>query len=136
MLNKKLIRAFIAGMAFPAVFLPLAYSFLSLISPRHLIGHPVQFITMYLPLFWGLANCIFVIYLHGSSNKIINQGLWMTGIGLGFVVAIFGVFFMRLPTMLFGIMNEFMFAPLIILPIVYGLVFRYVVKWLNKLVGL
>lgn len=133
MARKKLIKAFIAGMAFPAVFLPLAYTLLFFIENHSIQQHPIQFIPMYLPLLWGIANAIF-IQLHDDNNNKSNRnsGLWVTGAILGFVVAVFGVFIVHIPTMIFGDMHGFEFAPLIVLPIVYGLLFRYVVKWLNK----
>jgi hypothetical protein len=131
MTAKKFVKAFIAGMALPAVFLPIAYSVLFVNEHHALMIHPIQFIPMYLPLAWGLANAMYV-QLHGAPGKHVNRGLWITGICLGFVVAVYGVFVMHLPTIIFGVVHGYDYAPLIILPVVYGLLFRYVVKWLNK----
>jgi hypothetical protein len=132
---KKFVKAFVSGMAFPAVFLPLAYTCLYLMQHRNLTEHPIQFIPMYLPLVWGLANVINLKVNDEARGKNINKGLWVTGLCLGFVVAAIGVFKMHIPTMIFGQMHGFEFAPLIVLPIVYGLLFRYVVKWLNKTIA-
>lgn len=132
---KKFVRAFVSGMAFPAVFLPLAYTCLYLMQHRHLTQHPIQFIPMYLPLVWGLANVINSKVNDEARGKSINKGLWTTGVCLGFAVAVIGVFKLHIPTMIFGHMRGFEFAPLIVLPIVYGLLFRYVVKWLNKAIA-
>jgi hypothetical protein len=135
MARKKLIKAFVAGMAFPAIFLPLAYTLLFYMEHHSLQQHPLQFIPLYLPIVWGIANAVF-IELHDDSNKSnVNSGLWVTGVILGFLVAVFGVFVINIPIMIFGDMHGFEFAPLVILPIIYGLLFRYVVKWLNKLLA-
>lgn len=132
---KKFVKAFIAGMALPAVFLPLAYTVLFWSEPQPLKAHPVQFLALYLPLVWGLANVVYVKLSEDSSAKNVNSGMWVTGACLGFIVAVLGVFMLHIPTMIFGEMHGFQFAPLIILPIVYGALFRYVVKWLNKVIA-
>jgi len=137
MARKKLIKAFVAGMAFPALFLPLAYTILFFVEPYSLHQHPLQFIPMYLPLVWGIANTVYIKLHDDNQNKgNVNSGLWVTGAILGFLVAVLGVFVIHIPTMIFGEMHGFEFAPLVVLPLVYGLLFRYIVKWLNKLLAI
>lgn len=132
MASKKLVKAFVSGMAFPAVFLPLAYAGLYMMDHRALTQHPIQFVPMFIPLAWGIANVIHSKVNDEARGKSINKGLWLTGAILGFLVAVVGIFMMHIPTMIFGELRGFEFAPLVVLPIVYGLLFRYVVKWLNK----
>lgn len=133
MTNKKLIKAFIAGLTFPAVFLPLAYTFLFIVNPR-IPDEPVQFIPMYIPLLFGLTNMVFIRTCDETSAKKINRCLWLTGGGLGLIVAAVGVFILKIPALIFGttFSADFQYLPLIVLPIIYGAVFRYIVKWLNK----
>lgn len=132
MTSKKLVKAFVSGMAFPAVFLPIAYSCLYVMEHRALTEHPIQFVPMFLPLAWGFANVIHSQVNSEARGKDINKGLWITGIILGFLVAVVGIFKLHIPTMIFGELRGFEYAPLVVLPIVYGFLFRYVVKWLNK----
>lgn len=132
MTNKKFIKAFVAGLAFPAFFLPLVYTVLFIVNPR--VAHePVQFIPMYIPLLFGLANALYIRMSDGGPAKNVNVGLWTTGAFLGFFVAVIGVFVLRVPTLIFGTaVTNIQFVPLIAIPLIYGVIFRYIVKWLNK----
>ena len=93
MTSKKLVKAFVSGITFPAVFLPLAYTFLYMADHRALTQHPIQFIPMYIPLVWGIANMIHTKVNDEARGKSINKGLWLTGGILGFLVAVFGISF-------------------------------------------
>ncbi len=132
--SKRLLKAFIAGLTFPAVVLPLVYTMLYFNVRVVYTQHFLQFIPLFLPLTWGIANALF-FYMHkGSSPRSTNNGLIVTGACLGFLVAVFGVFIAQVPAMLFG-KGNLIFAPLFIVPAIYAFLFRYVVKWLNKLIG-
>lgn len=136
MTTKRYVKAFIAGMAFPGVALPLAYSALFMSKHQPLMHHPIQFIPMYLPLVWGLANMVYAKVYGNASPKKANVGYWVIGIVLGFIVAAVGIYALHLPHAVFGVTRQYELAPLVIVPIVYGLVFRYIVKWLNKVVAI
>lgn len=130
MTSKKSIKAFVAGMAFPAIFLPLLYTFLFFTNQR--VAHiEIQFMPMYIPLVFGLANVLYVHMTEGSQKNA-NVSLWFTGGCLGFIVAVIGVFVMHFPTMIFGVTHELQYLPLVVVPVVYGLIFRYIVKYFNK----
>lgn len=132
--TKKLVKAFIAGLTLPAIVLPIMYTLLYFNVRNVFTQHALQFIPMFLPLAWGAANLVFV-YLHKeTSTKGANGGLVVTGACLGFLVAVFGVFIAHVPAMLFG-KGHLQYLPLLIVPVVYAVLFRYVVKWLNKLIG-
>jgi hypothetical protein len=135
MTSKKFVKAFIAGMALPAVLLPIAYTMLYLNIHSVVTQHTLQFIPMYLPLAWGVANAIFFAMQGEGSTKNANSGLIVTGACLGFLVAVFGVFVAHIPTMVFGNLRDMQYAPLVVVPVVYAILFRYVVKWINKTVG-
>ena len=136
MCYKTVIKGFIAGMAFPAIFLPLAYTMLYFTETETIQTHPLQFVPMYIPLLFGIANVIYLsIYNRcGSIAKVIK--LWVTGIMLGFVVALIGIFAFDIPTLIFGLRDGCELLPLVLLPIIYGLIFRYIVDWLNTFLGL
>lgn len=132
---KKLVKAFIAGMAFPAFVLPIAYTILYFNLHTTITRHALQFAPMFLPLVWGLANALFIKVQEEGSSKKANGGLIITGACLGFLVAVFGIFVAHIPTEIFGSPSNMQYAPLVIVPIIYAIIFRYIVKWLNKLVG-
>lgn len=135
---KKFVKAFIAGLAFPAVFLPLAYTLLFFVEHTALRTHSLQFIPMYIPIVFGITNALYIHIGDGLPNKSVNAALWAVGGCLGFVVAVLGVFFIHVPSLVFGSMldNDLVYMPLIVLPIVYGFIFRYIIKWLNKLLAI
>lgn len=135
MTSKKLVKAFLAGLGFPAVFLPLAYTVLFTLEPHAVRMHPLQFIPMYIPIVFGLANILYIRMSAGTPAHSVNTGLWVTGVVLGFLVAVLGVFVLHVPTLIFGVRTTVEYLPLIVLPIVYGIIFRYIVKWLNKAIS-
>ena len=59
----------------------------------------------------------------------------MTGASLGFLASLFVVFVFR-ATELLGLSGFVKYFPLVMMPLVWGLLWRYVVKHLNALVGL
>ncbi len=133
--NKKLVKAFIAGMVLPAFLLPILYTLLYFNVRNVVTQHALQFIPMFLPLAWGLANTLFIHLHKDTSTRGMNTGLIVTGVCLGFLVAVFGVFIAHVPTMLLGKGTHLQYLPLLVVPVLYALLFRYVVKWLNKLLA-
>lgn len=135
MASKKLVKAFIAGMALPAFVIPIVYAFMFFQVRNPIARNALLFLPMFLPLAWGLANTLFVKLHNEAAGKNANNGLTITGACLGFLIAVFGVFIVRVPAVVFGKTDAWQYAPLIIVPIIYAILFRYVVKYLNKLVG-
>ena len=90
---------------------------------------------LFLPVFFGIYNMLYVEVTKKAAEKKKNQALWIMGAGLGVVLAIIGVFFLQIPTLLFGIKGAQRFFPLIIIPLLYGLIWRYIVKYCNQLLG-
>ncbi len=62
--------------------------------------------------------------------------LWVWGALLGLIAALIGVFIISLPELLYGLKGPLQYLPLIVVPIFYGLIWRYVVGSLNDLLGL
>jgi len=132
----KMIKAFLAGLAFPSVFLPFAYSILYIILPNNVPTHPIQFVPLYIPILFGITNMIYVGVGDHCPVPGINNRLWTTGAILGFLVALIGIFVFRLPTIIFGFTGIIQYLPIILLPIIYGAIFRYIVKWLNRVLDI
>ena len=129
------LKAFIAGLAFPAAAVPILYSIFYFADLGEIRNIPFQFFPLYLPIIFGLWNMI--DHLIGKRCPIKNRNLhlWFNGILLGFILALVGVFIVHLPTLLFGLTGGWEYSPLIIIPILYGLIWRYIIKFLNDLLG-
>lgn len=125
-------KGFVAGLAFPAIVLPLVYSIFVLRAPDLLpILIPIYFYPMFIPLFFGLANVIFLRYSKKFGKKHENMGLIITGLLLGLIVT-----WLKISTFLlflFSVKEEHSY---IILPVVYALVFRFIIKRINRFYGL
>lgn len=129
------IKAMLAGMGFPSVVLPLIYTTLYIYNPELIQANPLQFIPMFIPLLFGITNVLCLKMGKHLSRKM-NLRFWAAGAILGFIVAIIGVFILHLPALVFGLTHGFQYFPLISLPIIYGVLFRYVVKELNYILKL
>lgn len=126
-----LIKAMLAGMAFPSFFLPLVYTGLYLQDSAAIESTMLAFIPMYLPMLFGLANVIYLKFSNSFPVKDINAQLWITGACLGLLVALVGIFMLQVPELVFGIQGGLKYMPILFLPIVYGAIYRTIVKWLN-----
>jgi hypothetical protein len=130
---KTFLKAFLAGMAFPAVFMPIAYTIIYVLEPHAIMRmHTLQFVPMYIPLLWGFTNVLYAKMSDGISTKKADVSLWFTGACLGFVVAVLGVFVLQVPALVLGLSRGYEYLPLVLLPFIYGVIFRFVVKYLNK----
>jgi len=130
------IKAFIAGLAFPASLLPIVYAILYVSGHRAVINVPLQFFPLFLPLVFGVWNILYFAMGKCCPVKGRYLRLWVTGAILGFLVALLGVFVIGLPTLLFGFTGALRYLPLVIVPILYGVIWRYIVGNLNELVDL
>lgn len=129
-------KSFIAGLALPAFFLPFFYTFLYFVIGQPVQENPLQFIPLYLPLLFGITNVIYIWIGDRCPITGLNARLFTTGAILGFIVAIIGVFIINIPTLVFGLTGSLRYLPIILVPIIYGIIFRYIIKWLNVLLGL
>jgi hypothetical protein len=129
------IKAMLAGMGFPSLVLPLIYTVLYIYDPTLIQANPLQFIPMFIPIIFGITNVI-QLSMDASHVKNPNTRLWAVGICLGLIVAIIGVFILKLPALVFGLGHGLQYFPLIFLPILYGVIFRYIVKSFNTLLGI
>jgi len=129
----KYLKAFIAGLAFPAALLPVPLFVLSLSGKINIL----EIMPIYLvPWVWGIWNVLYFVVGEKCPVKKPNLRLWITGFTLGFLLALLVVFVFRLPPLVFGVKGCWQYFPLIVIPLVYSVLWRYVVKYLNGLVGL
>ncbi len=64
-----------------------------------------------------------------------NTKLLITGAVLGLILAVIGIFWIELPTII-GLTGNAIYFPLLAAPIAYALMWRFIVKPLNRLVGI
>ncbi|PIU88944.1 hypothetical protein COX58_02600 [archaeon CG_4_10_14_0_2_um_filter_Archaea_38_6] len=128
----KLLRAYIAGLIFPATILSLALIVLNFAGLLFIIG----IVPVYaIPLIWGFWNVLYFAVGKKCQIKNQNKRLWATGATLGFLLALTLIFVLRIPAMI-GITGYLQIIPLVTATIIYGIFWRYIVKPLNRVLGL
>jgi len=131
----KYIRAFVAGSAFPVMVSVIVFYFLS----RLILGFgeegftAIDFLTV--PILVGLVNMLHVYALEKWPTKKINLRLILVGLIAGFVFALIGIY-SNVPEELFGITGSLSYISLGLAPIGYAVIWRFVIKYLNIIVGL
>ncbi len=126
------LKSFLAGLVFPAVVLPFFYLFLYFWGIGEIPNAPVQFVPLFLPLLFGIVNLFYVKINEQYSGATEDRRLWWTGIVMGLAVAVLGVFVLDLPILLFRLSGGWQYVPLVLAPLLYGLIWRYVIKALNR----
>ncbi len=125
------LKAFIAGITVPSIILPIGiYSALAWGKPQLLTIPFLHFI----PLIWGLWNVLSVAFFKNALPQDPNLRLLLTGAVLGVLVIGYATFWLDLPTLM-GIPGQFKYLPIIIGPIVYALIWRWLVEPLNQLLA-
>ena len=127
----KYIKVFIAGMIFPSIILPCLL-FIAWISGRsQLLMIPF---VHFIPLIWGAWNVLYFSYFTHALPGNTAIKLLITGGILGLLMAIYGVFVLDLP-ILVGLRDSSTYLPLIVAPILYALLWLWVVNPLNRVLG-
>ncbi len=127
--------AFVAGSAYPVVIVPFAYLGVAYhIHPEPELAYGL--VPLFLPAVFGLANVAFVRWgrrLPGGSR---GARLWVAGMIFGLGLTLYGTFVEDVPGRLFQWQGPWRYATLILAPLLYGLVWRYVIGGLNRRLGL
>jgi len=126
------LRAFVAAITVPSVILPILLCIALAAGKPDILTVPF---LHFIPVIWGIWNIIYFSYLRDVLPKDQQVRLFITGGILGLLVAIYGVFFTPLPTVM-GFSESIKYFPLIVAPILYAILWRYLVKPLNDLLGL
>jgi hypothetical protein len=126
------LRALIAGVFLPSLILPFILIFaFSYGKPEVSQIESLHFI----PLLWGFWN---ILYL-ALFKEIFPGWEWvkmlLAGALLGLLVAIVGVFWLRLPEAL-GLPRHLQLLPLVGAPIIYAVLWAFILMPLNKIVGI
>ncbi|CRX38277.1 hypothetical protein [Estrella lausannensis] len=120
-------KAFVAGTVVPTLMLPIATLFLIRSGNEHLLQIPLLHL---LPLIWGLWNVFYLAALKKILPKDENTQIAAAGALLGLIVALFAVFEAQIPGKLHA--EHLKWVPLIGGPLIYAIVWRFIVKPLNR----
>lgn len=128
-----MVKALISGMALPAIFVPFAYTALYFFVGFDVQVSSIQFLPLFLPLLFGITNLLHFSLAGYCPIRVYNWRLWQAGAILGLIVAALAIFVFHLPTVVFGATDIYQYVPFVVLPIIYGAIFRYFIKWINTL---
>lgn len=126
----KFFKALVAGMSIPAILLPLCYTAIYFLDPNSIRLGSVQVMALYVPIFFGLMNVAYVRVAKNFPAARHDNLLIAAGILLGLLVCYFQV-----PTLLFGLPHGWADKSIILLPVTYALIFRFLIKWCNNALG-
>ncbi len=126
------LKMFIAGMTIPSFVLPL----LMLVAQE---AGKSQILTIpffhFIPWIWGIWNILYFVFFLQYLPQNDSYRLLITGAVLGLLVASFGVFALKIPTLL-GVDECCNYLPLLIGPILYAILWRFLVGPLNHFLGI
>ena len=126
------LKAFMSGITFPSIILPIGIAFAIGYGRPDLLTKPI---FHFIPIIWGLWNVLyyaFFKYFIPGGSKV---SLFITGFLLGIFIAGYGVYELNIQELL-GLPLEYKYAPLFVGPILYGLVWVYIVNYFNDVLGL
>lgn len=131
LINMKYLKAFMAGVALPVIICPFIFMWLAYSGNINVLEHiPMYFI----PMIWGLWNVLLIAIGKNCIIKNVNMRQWVHGGLLGLLIALVGLYIFKIDMALFGISLPQAYWMLLVAPITYGFVWRYVVLPLNKMV--
>ena len=125
------VKAFLAGFLPPS----LIWLTIRLSLTAWGCGSEAPIVVQLVPVVWGMWNVLYFAYYRDFLPGSEEQRLIITGGSLGLLAAILGVFVFDAPAFR-GLTGNFVFLPLLIVPIIYAVLWRYAVKAVNTLFGL
>lgn len=126
------VKAFISGMLIPSILVPILLLIASIFSnPAVLTIKSLHFI----PILWGIWNILYFSTFRNILPGTENIKIFITGAVLGLIVAGIGIHWLHLPAIL-GMPGFLQYMPWFGAPILYGLLWLFGVKPLNKVVGI
>lgn len=131
----KHIKAFVAGIIIPAILLPVLRHIFFLQGHTGAGARPLQYFALSIPLAWGVWNVIFFLLENQRPLQGRDTRRWLFGAGLGFIMALISVFIVGVPGKVLGVTGALQYLPLLVIPLIYSFVWRYLVKLFNVIVG-
>lgn len=125
------VKALVAGLAFPAICAPLLYGLAVYMQPEMgVYSLDSAYTPLFTPLICGIANIVYVRLTRIFTKVSRNNLLLAVGILLGVIVSL-----LHIQTLFLDFFPGFKSVSIIVLPLVYALMFRFIVKWFNKVLG-
>lgn len=129
----KHLKAFVSGLTLPAVLLPFIFMLVTY-SAKELNNSTLVFMH-FIPVIWGIWNVLYFAFFRNVSiasfNEDIKIGIW--GAILGLLLACIAIFWFNITASISLHIPHYL--PLIIAPILYAILWRYIVKKLNDVLG-
>ena len=121
-------RAFIAGLVIPSILLPIALLMATLQGKNAVLS---LLAVHALPVIWGAWNMFYFAFLRSILPGNAVQRMSIAGAILGLLLGLVAVFIYDLPHIL-GFSRAYQYAPLIVAPILYAIVWGWLVRLLNN----
>jgi hypothetical protein len=128
----KWLKAFIAGIVVPSIISPIVLGIASYLGKTQVLATPF---VHFIPVIWGLWNILYFAFLKNLLPEDVDTRLWITGGILGIVLSIYAVFLAHLPDS-FGLVGALRYLPLLVGPVLYAVLWRFLVKDLNYILYL
>jgi len=84
----------------------------------------------------GVANVLYIFAEKNWQSNFSNGRLWLFGALYGLFLSIYGTFVSNLPTDLFLLSGLWQYLTIPAATFVYALIWRYIIKHLNRMVGI
>ena len=128
----KIFKPFLAGMILPAFMLPFITIILYVFRGEY--SH-FFLIAPFIPLIWGIWNILFINF--ETISPIIDRdiNIWLWGSLLGLILISIATLF-SIPKEIYKIEGFMSYGIFFLAPIVYGIVWRYFVKYFNETLDL
>ncbi len=124
----KIFKPLLAGMVLPSVMLPFMCLFFFLTKKEFSIFF---IIAPFIPLIWGFWNIIFLNFVRISPIIDREINIWIWGAFLGLILVIV-MSLLGLPKEIFKLEGFMTYAIFLIVPTIYGIVWRYFIKYFNE----
>jgi len=134
-IEHKYTKAFVAGSAFPVMVWPFLYLGL---SSRFNPNTSFIFATtpLILPVLVGLLNIFYILIEKRIPLRDTNNKFWLFGALHGLGLSLYGNFVSNIPVDLFALSGPIQYITIPLAIIAYGLIWRYAIQNLNRMVGL
>lgn len=128
----KWLKSFIAGIVVPTIILPILVLIFNYLGKPQLLTSPF---LHFIPIIWGFWNMFYFAYLKNVLSEDQDTRLYLTGAILGLIIGFLGTFWLNIPEIV-GLPSQIHYLPLVIAPIVYALLWRFLVKDMNHILYL
>lgn len=123
-----LFKAFVSGTVVPTIIIPIAILAALRSGNEAVLQIPLLHL---IPVIWGLWNVFYLAVLKNVLPKDENTQIAIAGALLGLLIALWGVFVAQIPGKLH--LEHLKWIPLIAAPVLYAILWRFIVKPLNRI---